>query len=191
MKTENLEDNLWAFAWVGGYKPHFVPKRLTAALVAELEMRQQRDYPECGGEGSTQVEPRESGVIDLPGMCMVDRPHEEIKIDTFKLSIPSQDFKVFLRELALAPKRKFSDGQEYYKIHGWRVCVVFTLQQRDLVLHAMEEMLNSAEKRGNDADEEFSRRMAEINKDGPRVISHRDKKSPYVKKVPKPPKENN
>lgn len=191
MKTENLQEELWAFAWVGGYKPHFVPRRLTAALVSDLEERARAKNYDTNYEGGSKVEPRADGCIDLPGMCMVDRPYEEIKIDTFKLSIPSQDFSVFVAELAHAPLRKFADGQEYYKIHGWRVCVVFTPQQRDMVLQAMEEMLPAAKERCDAADKEFSRRMREINKDGPRVISHRDKESPHVKRVSAPKKENN
>ena len=190
MKTENLQEVLWAYVWVPAYKPHFVPKRLAAALVADLQERCRQDHPEHVSE-DVILEARDEGGIDLPGMIMMDRPIEHIKIDTFKLAMPSQDFTEFLRELALAPKRMFAGGQEYYKIHGWRVCMVFTPEQRELMLKAMEEMLDDVEKRAEAADKEFSRRLREINKDGVRVISHRDKESPHVKRVAAPKKENN
>lgn len=179
MKTDDLTDYLWAFVWVTGYKPHFCPKKLANGLLADLSGRE-HDTP---GDGLIfKVEGTDSGGIDLPGMCMVDRPYEEIKIDTFKLSIPSQDFTHFVRALFEAPERMFADGEKYYKIHGWMHCIVFTPEQRDMVLKAMEEMLPEAARKAEEADREFSRRMEEINRDGVKVISHRDK---YSKDAPK------
>ena len=52
----------------------------------------------------------------------------------------------------------------------------------------MEELLSEAKKRGDEADEEFSRRIAEINKDGEKVVSWRDKKN--WKKIPEGGEEN-
>lgn len=189
MKTENLQDELWAWVEHPGYKGHYCPRKLAAPLLAELGNRRNRDYPERGGDG--KIEPISEGGIDLPGMIMVDRPIEKIKIDTFTLSMPSQDFHEFFRELKFVHKRAFADGQEYYKIHGWLQCVVLTPEQRDLVLQAMADMLPDVLRRGEEADKEFSRRMRELNKGGAQVISHRDKESPYVKRVPAPKKENN
>jgi hypothetical protein len=189
MQAENLENELWTWVSMPGYKGHYCPKKLAAALAADLTNRRDRDHADC--EGDAEIAPANEGGIDLPGMCMVDRPIEKIKIDTFTLSIPSQDFGEFARELLYVHKRTFADGQEYYKIHGWRACVVFTPEQRDLVLKAMDDMAKEVKERADTADKEFSRRMREINKNGPVVVSHRDKESPYVKRVPVPKKENN
>jgi DNA-binding sugar fermentation-stimulating protein len=63
---------------------------------------------------------------------------------------------------------------------------VFTPDQRDLVLKTMAEMYPEVESKAEKADKEFSRRMREINKNGVKVVSHRDKESPHVKRVRKP-----
>lgn len=156
-------DNGKMEAWVcvgmmGGYKAHFCPSGLAGGLIADLAAR--------GAEGEPETKGVLQGLIDLPGMIMTDRPLEEIEIDGFTLKIPSQDFAYFVDELAnKAPLRKFADGREYHKIHGWMVCVVMTPAQRDAVLARMAELLPEARKRSDEADEEFSRRLAEINKD--------------------------
>ncbi len=190
MKTENLQEELWAFVFVPGYKGHYCPRALAASLNADLEARRQRDHADA--DGDPDMKSVIEGGIDLPGMIMVDRPIEKIKIDTFTLSIPSQDFAEFTRELAFVHKRVFADGKEYYKIHGWLQCVVFTPEQRDLVLNAMREMLPAVKERAEKADREFSRRMDEINRGGVQVLSHRDKYSKNApKRVPVPKKEDN
>lgn len=188
MKTDDLTDFLWAFVWVTGYKPHFVPKKLVTSLVGDLTTR---EHEEEGAGEVYEVRGVETGGCDRAGMIMVDRPYEKIKIDTFSLEFPSQDFEHFMLRLFKAPERKFQNGDRYYKIHGWLHCVMFTPEQRDLVLKAMEEMLPAVREKADAADKEFSRRMREINKDGVKVISHRDKESPHVKRVPRPKKDRN
>jgi hypothetical protein len=190
MKTEDLQSELWARVHVSTYKDHYCPRKLAAALLTDLQARGERDHHDYDDE--SHIEPCSEGGIDLPGMIMTDRPIEKVKIDTFTLSIPSQDFREFARELAFVHKRVFSDGQEYYKIHGWRMCVVFTPEQRDMVLAEMQRMLPEVEARADAADREFSRRMDEVNKGGVRVLSARDKYSKNApKRVPAPKKENN
>ena len=192
MKTENLQDDLWARVDHPGYKGHYCPRKLAGALLAELGNRRDRDYPWKHGEG--EISPASEGSLDLRGMIMVDRPIEKIKIDTLTLSIPSQNFAEFLRELKFVHKRVFADGQEHYKIHGDYSCVVFTPEQRDEVLKAMDEMLPAVKERAEKADREFSRRLDEVNSGGVRVVSQNDK---YSKNAPKrvklgePKKENN
>lgn len=181
IEVEELDDASWVRVMMGGYKTHFCPSGMTAGLIADLTAR--------GAEGSPQTDGVLQGLIDLPGMIMQDRPLERIEIDGFTLIVPSQDFTYFMDELAnKAPLRKFADGQEYHKIHGWMVCVVMTPAQRERVLARMEELLPEAKKRGDEADEEFSRRIAEINKGGTKVVSWRDKKN--WKKVPEEGEEN-
>lgn len=187
MKTENMQGNLWSFvfSFPFGYKNHYCPKKLVPGLLADLTAR-------IGHDVEIEVEDRDDGMIDLPGMLWVDRPYEKIKIDTFTLEIPSQDFSVFVRKLVEAPRRRFLDGQEYYKIHGYMCCVMFTPEQRDLVLQEMERLIPEAEKRCEEADRAFSDNIAEINKDGVKVISQKDKYSKYAPKFIKaPPKDNN
>lgn len=190
MKTENLQDVMWAWVEHPGYKGHYCPKKLAGSLLADLQKRRDRDYPHKGGDGN--IEPVDEGGIDLPGMIMADRPIEKLKIDTFTLSIPSQDFAEFTRELGFVHKRVFSDGQAYYKIHGWMQCVVFTPEQRDLVLTEMKAMLPDVKKRADEADKEFSRRLDVLNAGEVKVISARDKHSKNApKRIPAPKKENN
>jgi hypothetical protein len=181
MKTDDLTDFLWAFVWVLGYKPHFVPKSLVMGLIQDLAGR---EHEEEGAGEVYEIKGINRGGCDRPGMVMVDRPFEKIRIDTFDLELPSQDFEYFANKLFKTHERKLPTGERYYKIHGWMQCVMFTPEQRDMVLKAMEEMLPDVRKRADDADREFSRRLREINKDGVKVISHRDKESPHVKQLP-------
>jgi hypothetical protein len=175
IEVEELEDATWVRVMSGGFKTHFCPSGMAGALIADLAAR--------GAEGEAKTDGVLEGLIDLPGMIMMDRPLERIEIDGFTLIIPSQDFTYFVDELAnKAPVRKFADGQEYHKIHGWMVCVVMTPAQRQAVLEKMDELLPEASRRGDEADDEFSRRMSEINKDGVKVVSMRDKKN--WKKIP-------
>jgi hypothetical protein len=190
MKTEDLQSELWAYVRVPAYKAHYCPRKLAAPLAAALETRWKNDHSD--EDGPVNIDPCNEGMIDLPGMIMIDRPMEKLKIDTFTLHIPSQDYWEFARELGFVHKRVFGDGQEYYKIHGRSTCVVFTPEQRDLVLAEMKAMLPDVKKRAEEADREFSRRMDKLNEGEVRVVSARDKYSKNApKRVPAPKKENN
>ena len=182
MKTDDLSGFLWAAVWVTGYKVHFVPKQFVHGLIEDLTSR---EHEEEGAGEVYEVKGVESGFCDRPGMIMTDRPIERIKIDTFPLDIPSQDFEYFMRKLIKAQERTLPTGEKYYKIHGWLHCVMFTPEQRDMVLTAMEEMLPEVRVKAEEADDEFSRRIAEINKGGEKVISVRDKNCPHIKRIPK------
>lgn len=186
MESEDLSGFLWAFVYVSGFKGHFVPVSLVPDIIADMQSR--TDEREGAGE-LIKLKGVVDGGCDRPGMVMTDRPWETIKIDTFSLEFPTQDFEYFVEKLYSAPERKAPSGASYYKIHGWRHCVVLTPEMRDLVLEAMEEMLPEVQDRAAEADKEFSRRLREINKGGVKVISHRDKESPYVHEVRVPKKE--
>ena len=169
MEVVDLKDNLWARLFMNGWKPHFVPRSLLQGLMDDGERRR---HP------FDNVEPADKGFIDLPGMIMLDRTHQTIKIDTFELTIPTQDFEYYYRELKDGPKRTFtSTGQEYYKIHGWIHCAVFTVEQRDLLVKTMGEMLETVKVQAKKEDDEFTRRLREINKDGVKVVSPKDPES--------------
>ena len=134
MNAENLAEGSWALVmFSGGWKFHYCPSEIVSDLVADIIAR--------GGE-EKEIKVVVEGRIDLPGMIMTDRPWESIKIGSFNLNIPSQDFSKFMIELASAPVRKFASGKEYYKIHSWRECVVFSPEQREMVLDVAEKMID-------------------------------------------------
>ena len=166
----------------GRFKAHYCPDSLVGGLVADAELR---------GGSTDKVEETTVGGMDLPGICMADRPIESMMIGEFEFSVPSQDFESILAELQRVGVRKFSDGQEYYKIHGHFHCLVLTVNQRDALLVSMSDMLPGVRERADEANEEFSRRMADVNKGKLRAISHRDENAPGLVRVPEPPKENN
>lgn len=177
MDVVDLSGSLWGFMLSSGWKGHFCPTSLMAELIEDSNRR---------GHELGILEQASKGFIDMPGMIMTDRSHETIRIDTFDLTIPTQDYEYFYMELKKGPKRKFPSGQEYYKIHGWLVCVVFTPEQRDMILAAMKERLeNGVKERAKAEDEEFTRRIQSINSDGVKIISPRDRDSlkDHVKKV--------
>lgn len=169
----DLNGKLWAKVKPSGWKIHAVPASLLEGLLQDARER-----------GHTEITFAPAGtediMIDLPGMCMVDRTYQEIRIDTLSLSIPTTDFTVFFNELGQAPKRKFANGQEYYKIHGWLACVVFTPEQRDLVLKSMTELMPVVSEAARKEDEEFERRLAQVNKQSPVKVVARPRNSQKV-----------
>lgn len=180
---ENVQTS-FAFITSSGFKAHYCPRSLVGGLVADIEAR---------GGSASKVEEATEGGMDLPGMCMADRPWENMMIGDFKFSVPSQDFEYFLSELDRVTVRKFSDGQEYFKIHGNYHCLVLTPEQREELLNTMYNMVRDVRKRAEEADEEFTRRIAKINEksSGAKVVSCRDPKAPGVVRVPEPKKDNN
>lgn len=161
-----------AFAFVhcsGGFKAHYCPAALVGGLVADLEAR------DAGVKG---VENAVSGSIDLPGMAMADRPWEKVMIGEFVLSVPSQDFAIILERLRDAPIRRFADGSEYHKVHGWLHCLVVSPEQRDELISAMEEKAPEAEKRADEAAAEFGKRMENVvNRPDVRVCGDLERKT--------------
>ena len=164
-------------------KYHYCPSSLLPDLLVDLK---ERYGEEC------ETKPITTGLIDLPGMIMTDRPIEELEVDGFTLKIPSQDFEVFAGRLFKLTPRRFNSGKEYYKLHGWMQCLVLTPSQHAALLSLMDKMLPEVSKRGKEADKEFSRRMRVLNEKSPiKVASHRDKESPDVIRVPEPKKDCN
>lgn len=172
----------FAFITFYNYKGHYCPTNLLGGLIVDIETR--------GGE-LRQIEEIIEGTMDLPGMCMIDRPWEDLMIGDFKFSIPSQDFECILSELERVVVRRFSNGQEYFKIHGNYHCLVLTPTQRNSLLQIMHEMLDDVRRRAEEADEEISRRIAWINKRTKTgIISKMDKNVPVIR-ISNPPKDNN
>ncbi len=155
------EVTLWVATRFGNLKWHYGPKRLAHGLLEE------------GGADIENVEmrPADEGLIDLPGMIMMDRSYQKIKVDTFRLVIPTEDFEHFYDELVVAPLRKFKTGEEYHKLHGWVACVMFTPQQHEALGDVMEEMLPDVRHVAEKEAREFSRRIAQINRDDVKVVA--------------------
>jgi hypothetical protein len=176
----------WALIFATGFKSHYCSLQMITGFIS--------DYQSRVTDGDVyEIRDVEKGGIDLPGMIMSDRPVEHIEIDeNFTLSIPSQDFEHFYNELAMGKSRKFQTGQEYFKIHGWLSCVIFSSEQREKVLKKMSEMLSDIKKRADEADEEFSRRLKRCNeKSKVKYTSHRDKANPRMTIVPSQDGEKN
>lgn len=171
--VENLQDSTWVCVMVPGFKTHFCPADMAADLEADLI---QRLSDGSVGHEHVDVSGAVGCLIDLPGMIMMDRPIEKFAIDDFTLEIPSQDFWYIADELERgAPLRTFASGRKYHKIHGWMVCVVMTPEHRADLLTRMEKKTPEIQERAAAADEEFSLRLKQINKDRVRVVSWRDK----------------
>lgn len=158
----------WAVVRQPGAKIHYCHRDFAADLAADLLRR-------FGEE--TSVEGAEVAFIDLPGMCMSDRPMEKVEIDGTVLEIPSQDFEYYRARLDRAPLRRFVSGREYFKIHGRSTCIVLSPEQKALMAERMDAIMDEVLKRADEADDEFSRRLEEVNRRGSaRVVSWRDKK---------------
>lgn len=187
MKIDNIENDLWTLidCMPGSYKLHVCPKRLGTALITDLC---ERYFTKSGDELDTSnivVKPISKIIVDLPGMCMTDRPYELIKLDTLSISIPSQDFQMIFDHALNLKMREFSNGEKYFKLHGWNVCVVFTLKQFELLIEAMGDMLSTANLKADIANEEFSDRIDEINKksNSIKVLSYRNSNNINVPKI--------
>jgi len=159
----------------GGFKTHFCPKALMGGLLADIATR---------GDSEREVRGTNKGAIDLPGMCMANRPWEKMMIGDFEFSVPTQDFDIILGKLERAPLRKFADGQEYHKVHGAYHCLVVTPEQRDALLDVMLGMMSDVRKRSDDADEEMGERIKKLNEHPNIDVGKRIR-------IPEPPKDNN
>lgn len=166
-----------------GWKVHWCPTALLPGLMEDSVAR-------AHGEGA--FESVTKGFIDLPGMILQDRAIETLKLEGFTLRIPSEDFEHFYDSLKEKKVRKFNDGREYFKIHGWLHCVVFTPELRDACLELMRNKLTAAKKRGEDDRARFRSAIAKVNADGVKVISAKAPDSiPKAALSGKPNKEKN
>ena len=164
---DDLKGTSWVVLRQAGTKSHFCHRDMVADLTVDLMSRFKEEV---------EVRGAVQGVIELPGMCMSDRPWEDIVVEDFKLQIPSQDFGYYRAILEKSSLRKFANGKEYYKIHGWMTCVVLSPKQREEVMKQMDEVAEEVDHRAEEADEEFSRRLSEVNKRSPvKIVSQRDK----------------
>jgi hypothetical protein len=165
MKIDNLAVGSWALVLFEGYKTHFCPSELVGDLIADIGAR---------GGNAYELQETDTGGADLPGIVAADRHWEDILVDGFKLGFPSQDFEYFMAELGSSPVRKFANGREYHKIHGWLHCIVLTPEQQAFVLKAMVEMLPEVRQRAEEENKRFLEAIDRANKDRLRVVSWRE-----------------
>ena len=148
-------------------KWHYCMKRLAYELIEDVGIDE---------ETNVEMKPTDEGLIDLPGMIMIDRSYQNIKIDTFRLVIPTEDFEFFHEKLTEAPVRRFRSGDEYHKIHGWNTCAMFTRDQREMLVEAMAESLPEVRAAAEAESIEFSRRMTKIRENGGNVVSGKERR---------------
>lgn len=163
METKN---NIWSLVHFKNAKLHVAPKQLLDDLKVDMT---KRDLP------TSDLYPDEDiskCMMDCPGMIMIDRGYQEFKIDTLLLSIPNTDVGLFFEEIKNSPVRMFESGKSYYKLHAWRLCLVLTPEQKELVQRQMEDIIDTANKAAEFENEEFDRRIAQINKSSPLVVVH-------------------
>ena len=159
------EDTLWVAVRLKNLKWHYCMKRLAYELIEDV-----------GVDDGTEVEmqPVNEGLIDNPGMIMADRSYQNIKIDTFRLVIPTEDFEYFYDKLCEAPTRRFRSGDEYHKIHGWLACVMFTRDQREMIVEAMKEIIPEVRLAAEEEILEFNKRLLRVRENGGRVVSGKE-----------------
>lgn len=159
------DQTLWVAVRLKNLKWHYCLKRLAYELIEEV-----------GVDEDVEMRPTNEGLIDLPGMVMTDRSYQNIKIDTFRLVIPTEDFEYFHDKLRESPVRRFRSGDEYHKVHGWMACAMFSPEQREMIVDAMADVLPDVRMAAEAEAVEFSRRLSVVRGKGVDVISGKDRK---------------
>ncbi|MHB8407859.1 MAG: hypothetical protein ACYDHY_07050 [Acidiferrobacterales bacterium] len=170
---------MWYHVWCEGAKNHFVFSGLVECLKKDLDERFKGRVLDTGkygppnyvGHGVEKVEECKGPWFDLPGMIMTSRSHEKVTIDGGELEVASENFEYLFNELMEAQERTFADGKKYYKVHGWLHCIVFTPEQRRLILTHMQEQLPRVKAVAAAENKSFMDAISEINKDGLKVVT--------------------
>lgn len=123
--------------------------------------------------GNTPSEQTSHVLVDMPGMIMTDRTYQTIQLDGLSVEIPSQDFSILHKQLQETEEEIMPGGASVFKLRGWLAGLVLTPDQRHDLLSKMDEMLPSVRLIAQKENEEFCRRMDEVNKGGARVVSAR------------------
>lgn len=143
----------------GNWKPQFCPESLLPELKADMIRREGKDI-------NFYEEDSVAAFIDLPGMIMTDRGIESIDMGGWELRIPTSDFEFFFNEITNLKRRFFSDGTEYYKIHGWMHAVVLSSADRCYILDVMKDRLEFVRYLADKEEEEFEKRLATLKQGG-------------------------
>lgn len=136
---------MWRFVLVDGMLGHYVPDGPLAVLLRDELVQRSHDRPaadheeaELAGRALGDIrfdDPRDHAWVELGGMCLANAADWACPDTGFQC--PARDFEVIEAKLQTAPLRTFADGTEYYKVHGWRSCVVLAPGLRDTVLANM------------------------------------------------------
>lgn len=154
---------IWKLAlFEKGVKAHFIPSELFKDICDELYTR-------------FTVKPfetydKDQAWYDIGGMAMMDAKHLEWNTPgDLKFTLMADHFEYAYDELKNAEVREVN-GKKYYKLHGWLHCIILTPAQRDFLLEDWEKNLQEYSQAAMMSNLEFERRMAEINKNGLKVI---------------------
>jgi len=143
---------------------------------------------QIGAEGEP-TEPTDEAFVDLPGMIMADRTHQELEFDGLMLTFPTTDFKYLLNELKEGLEEILVGGVPCVKLRGWLTGLVITPDQRKRLVAQMEEILPAVVVAARREDEEFNRRLSSAQAKSPvQIMSARQErmKQEGDKDVPKP-----
>jgi hypothetical protein len=149
----------WLFDETLGWKGHVVPEGL--ALDLEWDLAQRRD--QVTDPIFTLTDHTDEAYFDLPGMMWNGRSDRHLEVDGLKIQIPSQDFFTIYAQLKTLPVRKFKDERPYYKLHGWRYCIILTPAQRQIMITAMAEQADAAEAEAEKDLARFEEAIAQVN----------------------------
>lgn len=150
--------------WV--WKPHLVSERVVKLLKQDFLVREKR-------APKLRKSVQETVMVDLPGMIWTGRTYRHVDVDGLKFQVPSQDWASILFELKLLPRRAFANGVAYYKLHQRFFAIVLTAEQHAALVQGMEAQLEAAEVEAEHDNKRFCEAIAEINKDGTKVVSMR------------------
>lgn len=152
------------------WKGHVVPAELVEALKAELNQRADeiKDPVQFVTE---DLGPDDEVHFDVPGMCLTERALRIVEgLGGLKLQVPSQDWDSILYEIQLLEQRTFPSGEPYYKLRGWRFCIVFTPEQRAAAIASMEAQKDAAAAEGEADDQRFADGIRKINEEAGHTV---------------------
>ncbi len=162
-KWKWLTDETWH------WKGHVVSEDLVHPIEGELY---DRGVADDAAPTFLIVDQTDEVCFDLPGMMMTTRKLRTIDLNGLNLVIPSADFESILAQVRLLELREVVAGDEklpYYKLHGWRFCIVLSPTERTTLITAMEAQLAEVEVEAEDD----RRRFAEGLKGIPGLVSAR------------------
>lgn len=145
VRFEGVSDDSQTFL-----KPHIVHKSFATNLSVDM---MERTFL------LTEFKKVESLTLDEPGPIFADRPYEIVRLDSLKISIPSEDVKSILTVLRELPRRKFKDGVSYFKLKTWNSCLIMNEIQKDSLETGLESLLDRAQIRAEQFYEEKLTKM--------------------------------
>lgn len=131
-------------------KFHFVHKRLIANLCVDLQDR---------GFTLSDIDEVDSIFVDEPGMIAMDRPLETLKMDSLKITVPSEDISSIYERVSELESRYFKDGTRYFKLKTYNVCLIMDESQKTYLERTLESMIEKAEKKASAFYDKFVKSM--------------------------------